>query len=77
MVSNFRDGDTAFNFNTITPSDYSLTALGQEGWELVSSYLEMETAFPNFGDKQYVSGIQPNVRPQRLVLIFKRSIQTK
>ena len=37
-------------------------------------YLEMETAFPNSGSAKYVTGPQPNVRPQRLVLILQRRV---
>ncbi len=48
---------------------------GAKGWELVTCYLEMETAFPNFGDDKFVIGIKSNVRPSRLVLIFKRRAQ--
>lgn len=60
--------------NFIDPSADDLLTLGQEGWELAGCYLEMETAFPNFGDEDYVTGIRDNVRPQRLVLIFKRPV---
>jgi hypothetical protein len=58
--------------NQIDVSDAQLNALGLQGWELAGSYLEMETAFPNFGDSKYVTGLRDNVRPQRLVLILKR-----
>ncbi len=70
--SETRDGTGAFKFQTITPSEEDLSKYGSEGWELTTSYLEMETAFPNFGKDEYVTGIRENVRPQRLVLIFKR-----
>jgi hypothetical protein len=60
---------------TVTPSDSTLNALGLEGWELVTSYLENETTHPNFGDSQYVTGLQPNIRPQRAILIFKRYLK--
>jgi len=49
-----------------------LTSLGSQGWELVSSYLEMETSYVNFGKNEYVTGIQPNIRPQSVICIFKR-----
>lgn len=42
------------------------------GWEMVGSHLEMETAFPNFGKDDFVNGLQPNIRPQSLTLLFKR-----
>jgi hypothetical protein len=61
--------------NQVTVADARLNALGVEGWELTGSYLEMETAFPNFGDTKYVTGLRDNVRPQRLVLIFRRLLR--
>lgn len=51
-----------------------LNKLGSQGWEIVESYLEMETAHPNFGDSKYVTGLQPNIRPQRLVLILRHRL---
>lgn len=65
----------SLSYSTVTPNDSTLNVLGLEGWELVSSYLEMETTHPNFGDSKYVTGLQPNVRPQRAVLIFKRHLK--
>lgn len=67
-----RKGTDAVRFASVTPSKEELNKLGKDGWELVSSYLEMETAWPNFGNDNYVVGLQPNVRPQRVVLVFKR-----
>lgn len=67
-----RSGSEAQLFSTVTPDDATLASIGIDGWEIVSSYLEMETAFPNFGSSLYVTGLQPNVRPQRLVLLLKR-----
>jgi hypothetical protein len=61
--------------NQISVSDAQLNAIGLQGWELAGSYLEMETAFPNFGDSKYVTGLRDNVRPQRLVLILERPAQ--
>lgn len=76
-VANDRGTTTvgALAANQITVSDARLNALGLQGWELAGSYLEMETAFPNFGDSEYVTGLRDNVRPQRLVLILKRPVQ--
>ena len=71
--NNARVGDGSETYNTILPSETDMDQLGNEGWELVTSYLEMETAYPNFGNEEYVTGIQPNVRPQSVVLIFKRA----
>ncbi|HOI92042.1 MAG TPA: hypothetical protein PLK28_16190 [Candidatus Rifleibacterium sp.] len=67
-----RLGADAIKYRKITPATYELDALGSSGWELVSTYLETETSYPNFGDNNYVTGIQPNIRPQRLVCIFRR-----
>ena len=69
-----RINQDAFKFKEINVSESDLNSFGMSGWELVSSYLEMETSFPNFGDSDYVTGIQSNVRPQRLVLILKRPV---
>jgi hypothetical protein len=69
-----RTGTAALEFASVTPEQKQLDEIGSGGWEIVASYLEMETAFPNFGDSSYVTGLQPNVRPQRLVLILKRRV---
>ena len=64
--------------SSVLPSDSSLNKFGIDGWEIATSYLEMETVFPNLlasGDG--VNGLQPNIRPQRLVLIFKRPSHSK
>ena len=70
-----RTGTGSGKFTSVTPNEKMLNDLGKEGWELSTSYLEMETAWPNFGNADYVTGIQPNIRPQRLVLVFKRIYQ--
>ena len=49
-----------------------LDALGNQGWEMVGVFLEHETVHPNFGKEGYVTGLQPNTRPQRVVCLFKR-----
>jgi len=67
-----RTGTGAFEYSSIKFYESDLDGLGNCGWELVGSYLEMETAFPNFGKSEYITGLQPNIRPQCLVLIFKR-----
>ncbi|HMN24375.1 MAG TPA: DUF4177 domain-containing protein [Ignavibacteriaceae bacterium] len=67
-----RTGYDALKPTKITISQDELNKLGAEGWELATSFLELETAHPNFGNSEYVTGLQPNVRNQRLVLIFKR-----
>jgi hypothetical protein len=40
--------------------------------EMAGSHLEMETAFPNCGKEDYMNGLQPNIRPQSLTILFKR-----
>lgn len=70
-----KTGSGAVDAATVTPGQAELNELGIGGWEVVGTYLEMETAWPNFGDSQYVTGLQPNVRPQRLVVILKRRMQ--
>jgi hypothetical protein len=67
-----RTGFGALSYSSIELDESLLESMGSKGWELATSYLEMETAFPNFGKGDYVTGLQPNIRPQRLVLIFKR-----
>ncbi len=67
-----RKGLESFQPASIIPSESGLSEMGAEGWEIVTSYLELETAFPNFGNDNYVMGIRENVRPQRLVIILKR-----
>jgi hypothetical protein len=47
-----------------------LDQLGREGWELVTSYAETETVWPTLE-----SGVHPNVRTAKVVMIFKRPIQ--
>ncbi|HEX8686477.1 MAG TPA: hypothetical protein VF654_08245, partial [Pyrinomonadaceae bacterium] len=54
--------------------DEQLAVLGQEGWELVGTFLEVETTHPNYGSSEYVTGLQPNVRPQKAVLLFKKPL---
>ncbi len=71
---NSRNGSAAMKYSSIDISDDTLNVYGKEGWELVNTYLEMETAFPNFGDSKYVTGIRENIRPQLLVLIFKKKL---
>jgi hypothetical protein len=49
-----------------------LNSLGAQGWEVAGTWLEQETVHPNFGKSEYVTGLQPNVRPSRLVVLLKR-----
>jgi hypothetical protein len=71
---NDRIGSGALRYSTISVDETLLDLMGREGWEMTGSYLEMETAFPNLGDEDSVDGIQPNIRPQSLVVLFKRPL---
>lgn len=53
-------------------SNNSLNSYGEDGWELVDVYQTIETIHPNFGDEEYVTGIQPNVRTSEINFVFKR-----
>lgn len=52
-----------------------LNEMGEEGWELVDTYTETSTVFPNFGNEQYVTGLQPNTRTTVINFVFKRKPQ--
>jgi len=52
--------------------DSTLNTNGSIGWELINSYTQIETVHPNFGSSIYVTGLQPNVRTEKIVFIFKR-----
>ncbi len=71
---NDRIGSGALRYSTIKVDEPLLDLMGREGWEMTGSYLEMETAFPNLGDEDSADGIQPNVRPQSLIVLFKRPL---
>lgn len=51
-----------------------LTTLGIQGWELVDVYTHIETVHPNFGNDKYVTGLQPNIRTDSIVYVFKRPL---
>lgn len=59
--------NTTFNDQTAT-----FNKLGKEGWELVGTYTEINTAFPNFGSSEYVTGIRTNTRTTVVNFVFKR-----
>jgi len=69
-----RTGYSALKYASINFDKSVMSKMGSDGWEMVGCYLEMETAFPNLGTGEYVTGLQPNIRPQCLVVIFKRRI---
>lgn len=69
-----RTGEAAMKAALVQIDEKELNKLGSQGWEVIGSYLELETAYPNFGDSKYVTGLQPNIRPQRLVLILRHRL---
>lgn len=71
-----RTGDDAMSAAQIDREKLkSLTEdMTKEGWELAGTALEIETAFPNFGKDEYVTGLRENVRPQALLLVFRKAI---
>ena len=54
-----------------------LNKIGKDGWELVSTYTETATAFPNFGNSDYVTGIRDNTRTSVINFVFKRKSDGK
>ncbi|HNX06012.1 MAG TPA: DUF4177 domain-containing protein [Bacteroidales bacterium] len=61
-----------FESNKFVVTDESLNLFGKEGWELVDVYEKTETVHPNFGNEDYVTGLQPNVRTAEINFVFKR-----
>ncbi len=61
-----------FQANKFDVSDESLNLFGKDGWELVAIYEKTETVHPNYGNEEYVSGLQPNVRTAEINFVFKR-----
>ena len=71
-----RTGDDAMSAAQIDREKLkSLTEdMTKEGWELAGTALEIETAFPNFGKDEFVTGLRENVRPQALLMVFRKAI---
>jgi hypothetical protein len=67
-VGSSAENNAKLNGTNVNLSDDELTLLGKEGWQLVDTILEMETTHPNYGSTEYVTGLQPNIRPQRAII---------
>lgn len=63
-----------FGENSIGVPTAKLDTLGSQGWELVDAYTRIETVHPNYGNEQYVTGLQSNTRTSFVVYVFKRPI---
>lgn len=60
---------------TVILQDSTLNRFGRDGWEIATSYLELETVFPvQSWSSTGVKELQSNIRPQKLVIVFKRAI---
>lgn len=64
-----------YTTNILENPDSCLNVMAKDNWELVSTYTTVETVHPNFGNEEYVTGLQPNTRTNSVVLIFKREIK--
>ena len=58
-----------FNYDSIM---LVLNRMGNNGWEIVTSFPEIGTTHPNFGNEEYVTGLLPNVKTQNIFLLLKR-----
>ena len=70
-----REGREAMSYSTINIDQTVLNQLGKQGWELLDTVMEVETAYPNFGKSDLHTGIKTNVRPQKISLIFRRKVR--
>lgn len=50
----------------------SLNDLGKQGWEVIGTYTEVKTCFPNFGNAEYVTGIRTNTATEVVTFVLKR-----
>ena len=67
---------------TFKPSTFEnptslLNVMGSKGWELVDTYTDVQTTFPNFGDEQYNTGIRENTHTHCLHFVFKRPLTSQ
>ncbi len=74
-----KPAETLADYGSLVYGDQTamLNKMGQEGWELVSTYTETATAFPNFGNSDYVTGIRDNTRTSVVNFVFKRQGDSK
>jgi len=74
-----KPAETLADYGALVYGDQTamLNKMGKEGWELVSTYTETATAFPNFGNSDYVTGIRDNTRTSVVNFIFKRQSDGK
>lgn len=70
--SHEKDGPNALASNEVPIKTAELNLLGTSGWELTTSWVETETAFP-----LVTTHLMANVRPMRVVLLFKRPLGWK
>lgn len=49
-----------------------LVKRGTEGWELVFMQAENETVYPNFGNPEMTTGLQPNLRTASVLCVFRK-----
>lgn len=68
------DENSEFRAKLVMADEDELNRMGEEGWELIDTYEETETTYPNWGNEKYVTGIQPNVRTMSVVFLFKRPV---
>lgn len=54
-----------------------LNELGEQGWELSSTYTILETEYPNFGNEGYHTGIKTNTRTKSIVYVLKKPKKEK
>jgi hypothetical protein len=72
MESIASGASSKFSSPSIILESSDLKNIGDEGWELVDIFEEVETVHPNFGDEDYVTGIRTNTRTQKVTFLFKR-----
>lgn len=62
----------AMTRDMLMPLEDTLSVLGKDGWELISTYTTISTSFPNFGNDQYITGIREQTATRVLTAILKR-----